>query len=191
MPPKKKVVKSQSVAASKGKPPGTSKKPAATPTLEDQVIELLTDFYRHMIRDTHHDEGGVNMKRDRPTVFAWTHFNSDDWVEKFLIRRKDGGKFTPKFMTTLQPKLVELVNRIIEANNRFVVATNYHLCPLSKKDIDSLLAVSITNSGLLQVELEYNTELNFDFTNIESSIECYQDDKFIETRGDKSTLDLL
>lgn len=190
MPPKKKVV--VKAAAVPKKASATNRVPNATEAaLQDEVVDVLGVFYRHIIRDTHQDEGGVNIKRDRPSVFAWTHFNEESWAEKFLIRKKDGTKFTPKFLAALQSKLKALVNRIIEANNAFLVATNYHLCPLSKKDIDSLLAVSISNSGLLQVELEYKTELQFDYTKIEDAIESYQEDGFLEKKGDQLPLDLL
>ena len=84
------------------------------------------------------------------------------------------------------------MNRIIEANNVIVVASNYHLCPLTKDTIDSLLAVSVTNSGLLQIELEYGTgrQIKFDFTDVNKDMECLHNDKFLLKKGDKFPLEL-
>ena len=179
--PKKKVVKA---AVPKKKTPG---KPTL---LEDDIVDVLRDFYRHMLRDTHTDEGAIEMKRDRTTVVAWTHFDAKEWAEKFLIRKKEG-KFTSQSLSALRPRLCELVNRIIDANNAHVVATNYHECPLDRDTVASMMAVSVSNSGLLQVVMEYKCgdEQCWDFTKPFEPEDDAQREAYGKEKGAHSLLD--
>jgi hypothetical protein len=179
--PKKKVVK--------GAAASTKTKAAPAASVGDDVMAVLRDFYRHMLRDTHVD---VEMKRDRPTVFAWTHFIDRDWTEKFLIRKKEG-KFTAHSFAALRPRLCALVNSIIDANNAHVVASNYHECPLTTEVVAEMMSVSVSNSGLLQVVMEYNygAEHCWDFTKTFEPEDDAQREAYAKEKGTQSLLEYV
>lgn len=61
---------------------------------------------------------------------------SAEWLH---LVRKDGLPFTKAFLINLRPLLKELVNEIIQANNDFIVDSNYFVSFLTDKSVKNFL----------------------------------------------------
>jgi hypothetical protein len=114
-----------------------------TVELLDQVSTLLQQFFRVSLNWTGGDDD-LEFKRSKPTLvkgksFSDTHPDRED--ELLVIVRKDEEPFTAEFIELLRPKLVTIVNAIIEANNTWLVATNYHEAHLTQEDAENFLKI--------------------------------------------------
>ena len=112
------------------------------PELIDQVVAILQEFFRASL-DFSTGSGHLSFESsDAPLVEGKSFGDPDGEEEELLvITRKDEQPFTRDFLIALRPKLVTVVNDIVQATNDWLEATKYHDARLNQAQIDEFLNI--------------------------------------------------
>lgn len=147
-----------SKAASGGKKVAATKKKSGTtaPTVsgeEDELMNQITSVYRGFLRCSLDWTGGDDALEYRSSklslVTGKSYTNFDDGEELLVIKRKpsEGEEkakpFTKAFLKDIRPRLVAVVNEIVEANNNWLEKTNYHEAHLHQNHIKEMLKLHL------------------------------------------------
>eukprot|EP01036_Dinobryon_divergens_P037098 gene37098-48449_t len=123
-----------------------SKKTCVDLELIEQVSKLVSGFFRKSLNWTGGDDELTFKSTKNSLVEGRSYYDpdSDDGEEHFIIKRKDGIAFTERFLTTFRPELVKVVNTIVDANNEWLKATNYHESCLEADDLKHFLDLQLS-----------------------------------------------
>ncbi len=132
-------------------PAGKKTKNDSSPELTEEEMELANQvigIYQAFLRCSLDWTGGdddLEFKRSKPSLVKGKSFADPDQEDELLvITRKGeddepGEPFTEEFLLKIHPKVVEVVNKVVDANNTWLDATNGHEAHLTQDDVEAML----------------------------------------------------
>jgi hypothetical protein len=111
--------------------------------LAEQVLTIFQAFLKASLDWTGGDDELHFDHSDLSLVKGKSFPNPDDELLIITHKSESTEQFNQEFLIKIRPKVIQIVNTIVNANNSWLEATNFHRGHLTQDDVEAMLKLYI------------------------------------------------